>query len=39
VGGADAKPGDIPEIDQNIADKLILAAIRKLLDEIERGLL
>lgn len=30
---------DIPEIDQNIADKLILAAIRKSLDEIEKDLL
>jgi hypothetical protein len=30
---------DIPEIDQNIADKLILAAIRKSLDDIEKDLL
>ena len=29
---------DIPEIDQNRADKLILAAIRECLDEIERDL-
>lgn len=27
---------DVPEIDQSLADKLILAAIRKALDEIEK---
>ena len=30
---------DIPEINQNAADKLILAAIRKALDDIEKELL
>jgi hypothetical protein len=30
---------DIPDIDQNAADKLILAAIRKELDDIEKQLL
>lgn len=30
---------DIPEIDQSIADKPILGASRKSLDEIERDLL
>ena len=30
---------DIPDIDQNAADKLILAAIRKELDGIEKKLL
>lgn len=29
---------DIPEIDQNAADKLILAAIHKALDDIEKAL-
>jgi hypothetical protein len=30
---------DIPEINQGMADKLILAAIRKSLDDIEKDLL
>ena len=30
---------DVPDIDQNAADKLILVEIRKALDEIERKLL
>ena len=30
---------DVPEIDQNLADKLILAEIRKALDDIEKQLL
>jgi hypothetical protein len=30
---------DVPEIDQNIADKLILVEMRKALDDIERQLL
>jgi hypothetical protein len=30
---------DIPEVDQNAADKLILAAIRKALLDIEKELL
>ncbi|MFI4939186.1 MAG: hypothetical protein ACHP7O_02390 [Burkholderiales bacterium] len=30
---------DVPEIDQNLADKLILAEIRKALDDVERKLL
>lgn len=30
---------DIPEINQKLADKLILAAIRKSLDDIEKDLL
>jgi hypothetical protein len=29
---------DVPEIDQNLADKLILAEIRKSLDDIEKEL-
>ncbi len=29
---------DVPEIDQNVADKLILAEMRKALDDIEKGL-
>ena len=28
---------DIPEIDQNATDKLILAAMRKALDDIQRN--
>ncbi len=27
---------DVPEIDQNVADRLILAAIRKALDDLEK---
>lgn len=30
---------DVPEIDQDVADKLILAEIRKALDESEKELL
>ena len=30
---------DVPEIDQNLADKLILAEMRKGLDDIEKRLL
>ena len=30
---------DVPEIDQNLADKLILAEMRKALDDIEKELL
>ena len=30
---------DVPEIDQNVADKLILAEMRKALEDIEKGLL
>jgi hypothetical protein len=30
---------DVPEIDQNIADKLILVEMRKALDAIEKELL
>lgn len=30
---------DIPEINQKVADRLILAAIRKSLDDIEKDLL
>ncbi|HUX62160.1 hypothetical protein [Sulfuricella sp.] len=30
---------DVPEIDQNVADKLILAEIRKALEDIEKELL
>lgn len=30
---------DVPEIDQNVADSLILAAIRKALDDLEKELL
>ncbi len=30
---------DVPEIDQNVADKLILMEMRKVLDDIERELL
>jgi hypothetical protein len=30
---------DVPDIDQNAADKLILGEIRKALDEIEKKLL
>lgn len=30
---------DVPDVDQNAADKLILAAIRKALDDIEKELL
>ncbi len=30
---------DVPEIDQNVADKLILAEMRKALDDIEKELL
>ena len=30
---------DVPDIDQNVADKLILVEIRKALDDIERQLL
>ena len=29
---------DVPEIDQNVADKLILAEMRKALDDIEKEL-
>ena len=29
---------DVPEIDQNVADKLILAEMRKTLDDIEKEL-
>jgi hypothetical protein len=29
---------DVPEIDQAAADKLILGAMRRALDDIERGL-
>ena len=27
---------DVPDIDQNVADRLILAAIRKALDDLEK---
>ncbi|GBL45568.1 hypothetical protein SFMTTN_1378 [Sulfuriferula multivorans] len=30
---------DVPEIDQNLADKLILAEMRKAVDDIEKELL
>ena len=30
---------DVPEINQNVADKLILMEMRKVLDDIERELL
>ena len=30
---------DVPEIDQNVADKLILVEMRKALDDIEKELL
>ena len=30
---------DVPEIDQNVADKLILMEMRKVLDDIEKELL
>lgn len=30
---------DVPEIDQNLADKLILGEIRKALDDLEKELL
>jgi len=30
---------DVPEIDQNVADKLILLEMRKALDDIEKVLL
>jgi hypothetical protein len=30
---------DVPDIDQYLADKLILTEIRKAIDDIERGLL
>ncbi len=30
---------DVPDIDQNVADKLILVEIRKALDDIEKQLL
>ncbi|MBE0619074.1 MAG: hypothetical protein IH605_00625 [Burkholderiales bacterium] len=30
---------DVPEIDQKVADKLILAEMRKALDQIEKDLL
>ena len=30
---------DVPEIDQNVADRLILAEMRKALDDIEKELL
>lgn len=30
---------DVPEIDQNVADRLILAAIRKALDDLEKEFL
>lgn len=30
---------DVPEIDQNVADKLILGEMRKALDDIEKELL
>ena len=30
---------DVPEIDQNVADKLILVEMRKALDDIEKQLL
>lgn len=30
---------DVPEIDQRLADKLILAEVRKVLDDIEKSLL
>ena len=30
---------DVPDIDQNVADKLILAEMRKALDDIEKELL
>ena len=30
---------DVPEIDQNLADKLILEGIRKALDDIEKELM
>jgi len=30
---------DVPEINQNVADRLILAAIRKALDDLEKEFL
>jgi hypothetical protein len=30
---------DVPEVDQNLADKLILTEVRKALDDIEKELL
>ena len=30
---------DVPEIDQNVADKLILVEMRKALDDVEKELL
>jgi hypothetical protein len=30
---------DVPDIDQNAADKLILGAMRKALDDVEKNLL
>jgi hypothetical protein len=30
---------DVPDIDQRLADKLILTAVRKAIDDVEAGLL
>ncbi|VTZ27957.1 conserved hypothetical protein [Methylocella tundrae] len=30
---------DVPDVDQNAADKLILGAMRKALDDVEKNLL